>query len=54
MVPRHRVRQTEFFVILDFFLPPPHTNDPENQNFEKKRKKKPGDIMLSHTHVYHK
>ena len=41
---RYGVRQTEFFVILGHFLPfyHPHShvspNDPENQNFEKKRK----------------
>ena len=40
-------------------LPPPTPhpnppNDPENQNFEKKMKKMPGDIILLYIHVYHK
>ena len=48
---RHRVRQTEFFVILDYFLPPPHTNDPENQNFEKKTEKKCLEILSFHTYM---
>ena len=42
---RNGVRQTEFFVILGHFLPFPPTNDPENQNFENK-KKIPWDILL--------
>ena len=44
---------TEFFVILDCFLPyyPPPPSNPENQNFEK-MKKKHGDYHF--THVYHK
>ena len=47
-VPRYRMRQTEFFVILGHFLlfcPP---NDPENKNFGK-MKKSPGDITTSYT-----
>ena len=32
---RYGVRQTEFFVILGYFLPFYPPNDPENQNFEK-------------------
>ena len=32
---RYRMRQTEFFVVLDHFLPLHHPNNPENQNFEK-------------------
>ena len=38
-------RQTEFFVILGYFLPFYHTNNPENQNLEK-MKKAPGDIII--------
>ena len=30
------------------------TNDPKNQNFEKKWKKMPGDIIFLYIHVYHK
>ena len=29
-------------------------NDPKNQNFEKKWKKMPGDIIFLYIHVYHK
>ena len=59
---RYAARQTEYFVILDRFLPFYATKDPENQNFEK-MKKTPGDIIILHmctindnhfTHVYHK
>ena len=47
---RYGVRQTYFFLILDYFfalllLPPPPPNNPENQNFEK-MKKPPGDIII--------
>ena len=35
---RYEVQQTEFFVILDCFLPFYPTMDPENQNFEKMKK----------------
>ena len=35
-----------FFVILGYFLPFYPTNNPENQNFEKK-KKAPGDIIYT-------
>ena len=38
---------TEFFVILDYFLPFYHSNNPENQNFEK-MKKMSRDIILLH------
>ena len=44
------MRQTEFFLILDhflpFYLPPP--NNPENQNYEKNGNKYlvPGDIII--------
>ena len=54
---RYGVRQTEFFVILGHFLPfyhPPPLNDPKNQNFEKKMKKLPADIILLYIHVDHK
>ena len=51
-------RETDrIFCILGYFLPfyqPPPTNDPENQNFETKMKKMPGDIILLYKHVYHK
>ena len=41
------MRQTEFFVILGYFLPfyPPY--NPEIQNFEK-MKKTTGDIVILH------
>ena len=35
---RYGVRQTEFFVIMDCFLPFHSPMDPENQNFEKMKK----------------
>ena len=35
---RYGVRQTEFFVIMDRFLPFYPPMDPENQNFEKMKK----------------
>ena len=49
---RYGVRQNflSFWAIFCHFTPPP--DDPENQNFQKK--KMPGDIILSYTHVYHK
>ena len=39
------MRQTDFFVILDHFLPFYPPNNPKNQNFEK-MKKLTGDIIL--------
>ena len=42
---RYGVQQTEFFVILDHFLPFYPSNNLKNQNFEK-LKTKPGDIVL--------
>ena len=45
---RYGARQTELFVILDYFLPFYTTNNPANQNF-KKMKKLPGDIIISET-----
>ena len=42
---RYGAQQTEFFVILDRFLTFYPPKDPENQNFEK-AKKKPGYIIL--------
>ena len=42
---RHGVRQTEFFAILDLFLPFYSPMDTENQNFEK-LKKTPDDIII--------
>ena len=38
---------TEFFVILDHFLPFDPLNNPKNQNFEK-MKKTPEDIIILH------
>ena len=38
---------TEFFVILDCFLPFDPLNNPKNQNFEK-MKKRPEDIIILH------
>ena len=56
---RYGVRHTKCFIILGHFLPfyhPPPTNDPENQNFEekKKMKKMTEDIILLYIHVYQK
>ena len=42
------MRQTEFSVILDHFLPFYPPNNPEHQNYEK-LKKTPGDIIILHT-----
>ena len=39
------VRRTKLFVILGHFLPFYPPNNPETQNFEKK-KKEPGDIII--------
>ena len=44
---RYGAPQTEFFVILDYFLPFYCPNNPEIQNFEK-MKNKAGDIIISH------
>ena len=44
---RYGVQRTEFFVILDHFLPFYYLNNPKNQNFEK-MKKAPGDIITLH------
>ena len=44
---RYRLRQAEFFVILDRFLPFYPPMDLKNQNFEK-MKKPPGDIITLH------
>ena len=41
---------TEFFVILDYFLPFYPTNNTKNQNFEKMRKQ-PGDIIILHKYI---
>ena len=41
------MQQTEFFVILEHFLSFDPPMDPENQNFEK-MKKRPGDIIILH------
>ena len=42
-----RVRQTEFFAILDHFFPFYPSNNLENQNFEKMEKLL-GDITILH------
>ena len=48
-------RETKFFVILDHFLPFYLGNNPKNQNFEKKWKKKINTRRYYHfTHVCHK
>ena len=44
---RYTVRQTEFFVILDRFLPFYLPNNVKNQNFEK-MKSTAGDIIILH------
>ena len=44
---RYGAWQTEFFVILEHFLPFYPPNNPKNQNF-KKMKQKPGDIIILH------
>ena len=50
---RYWVQQTEFFVILDCFLPFYPPNNPKNQNFEK-MKKTLGNIIILHRCMYHK
>ena len=45
---RYGVRQSEFFVILDYFLPFYPSNNSKNQNFEKKWRKMPEDILILH------
>ena len=40
------------FGLLSALLSPPLPNNPENQNFEKK--KSPGDIIILHLCIYHK
>ena len=47
---RYGAWQTEFFVILDHFLPFYPPNNPKNQNFEK-MKKPPGDIITLHMYT---
>ena len=44
---RYRVQRTEFFVILDSFLPFKPPNNPKNQNC-KKMKKQSRDIVILH------
>ena len=46
MVPEYGVRQTEFFVIMGRFLPFYPPMDPQNQNFEKIKKKLEDIIIL--------
>ena len=43
----YQAQQTDFFVILGYFLPFLPPNNPENQNFEK-MKETPGDIIILH------
>ena len=43
----YEIWQTEFFVILDCFLPFYPSNNPKTQKFEK-MKKTPGDIIILH------
>ena len=38
----------DFFVILNCFLPFYPPNNPKNHNFEKLKKKNPGDIIILH------
>ena len=45
---RYRAQQTKSFVILDHFLPFYPINNLKNQNFEKMKKKMPGDIIILH------
>ena len=45
MVPEISKERTEFFVILEHFLPFYPPNNPKHQNFEK-MKKMPGDIII--------
>ena len=50
---RYGVWQTKFFVIMDLFLPYFPPTDPENQNFEKIKKKNTW-RYYHFTNVYHK
>ena len=45
MVPETLSVTDRIFVILDHFLPFYFPNNPKNQNFQKKKKKAPGDII---------
>ena len=47
MLLRYEAWKTEFFVILGQFLPFYSPNNPENQSFEKKKKKTSGDIIFT-------
>ena len=47
---RYEAWQTEFFVILDHFLPFYSPNNLKNQNFEK-LKKPSGDVIILHRHI---
>ena len=49
---RYQVQQTEFFVILGYFLPFCPPNNPQNQTFEKM--KKTFWRYYHFTHEYHK
>ena len=43
---KYGAQRIEFFVIPGHFLPFHPTNNPENQNFEKLKKKMPGNIII--------
>ena len=45
---RYEVQQTEFFVILDRFLPIYPPNSRTNENIKNEKKKNPGDIIILH------
>ena len=45
---RYGAQWTYLFVILDHFLSFHPTHNPENQNFEKMKKQKLGDIIILH------
>ena len=47
--PRYGAQQAEVFVFLDSFLPFYPLMDPENQNFEKMKEKKPMGILSFYT-----
>ena len=58
MVPEIQSETDKIVCHLGCFLPfyaPPSSNDPKNQNFEKKKNEKmPRDITLFYIHVHHK
>ena len=42
----NKVQQRVFYLILGHFSPFDSPNNPKNQNFEKMKKKTPGDIII--------